>query len=103
MTKNEIVEKVKKHMNSIKLEYDEDFSIKCFDKKVSEIRDETKKEIYKVSFHTPSHIEKDEKGEIISLIEGYYCFCYVDAETFEILYYIKPHGYIEPDGTGHWI
>lgn len=103
MTKNEIIDKVKKHMQSINLKYDSDYGIDCWDKKNYEIRDETKKEIFKVSFHTPSYIERDEKGEITSLIEGYYCFCYVDATSFEILYYLKPHGYIELDGTGHWI
>ena len=103
MTKDEIIEKVKKHMQTINLAHDSDFGIECWDKKMYELRDETEREVYKVSFHTPSHIEKDKNGEIISLIEGYYCFCYIDATTGEILYYIKPHGYIEADGTGHWI
>ena len=103
MTKNEIIEKVKKHMQLIKLEYDSDFGFKCSDREIEELRDETQKEIYKVSFHTPSHIERDKKGEITSLIEGYYCCCLIDASNNEILYYIKPQGYIEADGTGHWI
>jgi hypothetical protein len=103
MTKEKIIEKVKNHMKSIKLEFDPDFGIKCRDKELVELRDETEREVYSVSFHTPAHIERDNTGEITSLIEGYYCWCKVDATTFEILYYIKPHGYIEVDGTGHWI
>lgn len=103
MTNNEIIQKVKNHLNLIKLDFDDNADFYCRDKEFAELRDKTKKEIYTVSFKTPDYIERNKNGEIISLIEGYPCWCKLDAETFEILYYIKPHGYIEPDGTGHWI
>jgi hypothetical protein len=103
MTKEEITNIVTKHMSKIKLEYDQDIEIQCGDKEPLKRRDETTKDTYIVSFKTPDHVEYNTNGEIISLIEGYYCFCYVDAESYDILYYHKPHGHIEVDGTGHWI
>lgn len=103
MTEQEIIQKVKQHMQSIKLEYDEEIGIDIDYRENQEIREGGKKEVYVVSFKTPSYIERDKKGEIIELFEGYYCWCYVDAKTYEIMYYMKPHGYIEVDGTGHWI
>ena len=103
MTKNEIVEKVKTHLKLIKLEVDDKADFFCRDKEFVKLIDETNKEIYTVSFKTPSYIERDLKGEIKSLIEGYPCWCKIDALTYEILYYVKPQGYIEVDGTGHWV
>ncbi len=69
MEKNEIIEKVKNHMKFIKLEFDENYGIRCRDKEFIEIRDETQKEIYKVSFRTPDHVEKDSKGNIKSVVD----------------------------------
>ena len=101
MTKEQIIEKVKKNMKTIGwLDFDKDIGIKCRDKEEMWDRDDTTRELYVVSFKTPDTMVKyNEKGELTSLIEGYYCFCYIDASTYEILYYSRPHGYIEPDGA----
>lgn len=101
MTKEQIIEKVKKNMKSIGwLDYEKKIGIECWDKKQRETRDGDVKELYLVFFKTPdTNVEYNEKGELTSLIEGYYCSCYVDANTYEILYYSRPHGYIETDGT----
>lgn len=101
MTKEQIIEKVKENMKTIGwLDYDTEIGIECWDKEEIEDREYIKREIYRVFFYFPDNIiSRNEKGEITSAIEGYYCSCYVDANTFEILYYSRPHGYIEPDGT----
>ncbi|SHI41676.1 hypothetical protein [Flavobacterium terrae] len=101
MTKEQIIEKVEKNMKTIGwLDYDKKIGIECWDKEEIEDRENKKREIYRVFFKTPdSNIQYNEKGELISLIEGYYCSCYVDAKNYDILYYSRPHGYIEPDGT----
>ena len=87
-------------MKSIDLEYDLDIGIECWDKENKiDIYDEMR-EIYRVFFKTlDTNVKYNDKGELISLIEGFYCSCYVDAKTFDILYYTTPHGYRLPDGS----
>ncbi|MDP2161329.1 MAG: hypothetical protein Q8K02_12645 [Flavobacterium sp.] len=100
MTKEEIIEKVKKNMKTISwLEYNKKIGLECFDKEEIEDREFKKREVYIVFFKTVDTITLDKNGEIDVFIEGDYCSCYVDATTYEILYYSRPHGYIEPDGT----
>lgn len=101
MTKEEIIEKVKQHMQSINLEYEKGIGIYCRDKEFKKlrIRDGSPREVYVVSFKTPDRIKYNAKGEIISLVEGTSHYCYIAADTYEILYYLTEHGYIEPDGT----
>jgi hypothetical protein len=101
MTKKEIIEKVKKNMKTIGwLDYDKEIGIECWDKEEIKDRENKKREIYRVFFKTPdTNIKYNDKGELTSLIEGYYCSCYVDASNYEILYYSRPHGYIEVDGA----
>lgn len=52
MTKEEIIEKVKKNMKSIDLEHDLDIGIKCWDKEVEEDLDGSMRETYVVRFKT---------------------------------------------------
>lgn len=99
MTKEEIIEKVKENMQSIGYVYDEKIGVNCRDKKVKEIMDESLREVYTVSFKIPNDIKRNSQGEIISLREGSYCFCYVDAATYEILCYSVKFGFVLPDGT----
>ncbi len=100
MTKEEIIEKVKKNMKAIGwLDYDREIGIECWDKEEIEDREYNKREIYRVFFRFPDEPMFTTDGKPNGAIEGYYCSCYVDANTFEILYYSRPHGYIEPDGT----
>jgi len=104
MTKDQIIEIVKKHMEAINLDFDHSIGFTCSDKQLKILRDDTTKEIYTVTFRTPDRgVEYDNEGNLVSLIEGYYCFCKIDASNYKILYYVKPHGYIELDGTGHWV
>ncbi len=100
MTKEEIIEKVKKHILSIDLRYEE-APIICHDKTLEKLRDHSLREVYVVSFKTTDKIKYNAKGEIISLVEGRFCFCYVAADTYEILFYLAEHGYIEPNGNYH--
>lgn len=102
MTKKEIIEIVIKHASNINLEIDNKTEMSCYDKQEKKLRDGSTKNVYLVSFHTPDSIERNQQGEITSLIEGNLCFCCVDADNYDVLYYTKPQGYIEPDGTGHW-
>lgn len=100
MKKEEIIEKVKKNMKTISwLEYDKEIGIKCFDKEEIEDREYKKREVYIVFFKTVDTITYNKNGEIDIFFEGDYCSCYVDAKTQEILYYSRPHGYIEVDGS----
>lgn len=100
MTKEEIIDKVKKNMKTIGwLDYDKEIGIKCRDKKMMWDRDEKYKELYVIFFYFPDEPMFTKDGKPNGAIEGYYCSCYVDASTYEILYYSRPHGYIEPDGT----
>lgn len=100
MTKEEIIEKVKKNMKTIGwLDYDKEIGIECWDKEEIEDREYKKREIYRVFFYFPDEPMFTKDGKPNGAIEGYYCSCYVDANTYEILYYSRPHGYIEVDGT----
>ncbi len=100
MTKEQIIEKVKENLKSLDIDYDKEIGIDCRDKEEMWDRDDTTKELYVISFRYPDKIlERNEKGEITDLIEGFYCFGYIDANTYEILYYSYPHGYIEVDGS----
>jgi hypothetical protein len=100
MTKEEIIEKVKNNMKIIGwLDYDKEIGIECWNKEEIEDREYKKREIYRVFFYFPDEPMFTEEGKPNGAIEGYYCSCYVDATTYEILYYSRPHGYIEPDGT----
>ncbi len=96
-----IIEKLKLWIINTKvIDYDLDIGFDCEDKELETLRDgKTKKEVYVVSFKTKDYIEYDEKGEIISLMEGMYCFAFFDAETLEMLYIHKKAGYIEVDGS----
>ncbi|MBE8725800.1 hypothetical protein [Flavobacterium hungaricum] len=99
--KEQIIENLKtwfKKTNVIK--YDKDIGLRCREKALEVLRDgKTEKEVYIVSFKTESDIEYNENGEIISLLEGMYCFAYFHAETLELLYIHKKIGYIEIDGS----
>jgi hypothetical protein len=100
-TKQKVIEKLKKWIKDTNIfEYDEEIGLDCDDKELETLRDgKTKKEVYVVSFKTQDYVEYDTKGEIISLMEGMYCFAYFDAQTLELLYIHKKAGYIEPDGS----
>lgn len=99
MTEEEIIEKVKENMQSIGFEYDKFMGINFYDKEVRRIMDGSLREVYRVSFKIPDSIKRNSQGEIISLIEGYNCVCYVDAATYEILCYSVKFGFVLPDGT----
>ena len=107
-TKEKIIENLKQWIKETNvISYDESFDslgwnkgFKVYDKKLEILRDnKTEKEVYIVSFKTKSIIERNEKGEIISLMEGMRCFAYYDAETLELMYIHKKAGYIEKDGS----
>ena len=100
MTKEQILEKVKKNMKSIDLDFNKNIGIECWDKETEEDLDGALREIFRVFFKTlDTNIKYNDKGELISLIEGFYSSCYVDAKTYEILYYTTEHGYLLPDGS----
>lgn len=81
------------------IDYDEVNGIKCRDKQIEEVRGGGTKEVYVVSFRTKDYVEYDEQGAISMFTEGMYCWAYYDAASLELLYILKPHGYIEPDGS----
>ncbi|MEC4004906.1 hypothetical protein OX283_009585 [Flavobacterium sp. SUN052] len=100
MTKKQIIEKVKTNMKSIPwLLYDKEIGLKISEREKIEDRNYTTREVYVIFFKTIDTITYDKNGEIDIFIEGDYCSCYVDAVSYEILYYSRPHGYIETDGT----
>ncbi len=73
---------------------------KVDDKKTVTLRDgKTQKEVYVVSFKTIDIVDYNEKGEIVSLMEGMFCYAYFDAETLDLMYIHKKTGYIEKDGS----
>ncbi len=100
-TKEKIINKLKKWIKETNIiDYDKEIDFDCDDKKLETLRDgKTQKEVYIISFKTQDYVEYDKKGEIISMIEGMYCFAYFDAEKLELLYIHKKAGYIEPDGS----
>lgn len=100
-TKEKIIEKLKQWIKDTDvISYEESLGMNVWDKEKRLLRDnKTEKEVYVVSFSTKSIIERDEKGEIISLMEGMSCFAYYDAETLELMYIHKKAGYIEKDGS----
>ena len=82
------------------IDYDEEIGLNCWDKELRTLRGgKTQKEVYVISFKTQDIIERDEEGNITSLMEGMYCFAYFDAETLDMLYILKKAGYIEVDGS----
>jgi hypothetical protein len=84
MTKEEIIEKVKKNMKTISwLEYDKEIGIKCRDKKMMWDRDEKYKELYVIFFYFPDEPMFTKDGKPNGAIEGYYCSCYVDASLMK--------------------
>lgn len=99
MTKEEIIKMVKKHMKTINLDYDKDYGFDCWDKDRKEDRSGIIRNLYRVIFEFPDYVERDQQGNIIECVEGHIGSCYIDADTYEILYYSYHHGYIEVDGT----
>ena len=99
--KLKLIEKLKKWIIETNIiNYDIEIGFDFDDKEIETLRDgKTKKEVYIVSFKTIDNIEYDKKGEIVSLIEGMYCFALFDATTLEMLYIQKKAGYIEVDGS----
>ena len=68
-------------------------------KQEKELRDGIKKMVYVVSFRSTDYVERNDKGEVISCLEGSYFSAFFDAETLEPIYIIGKTSYIEPDGT----
>lgn len=100
-TKEQLIEKLKIWIEKTKvISYEDRIPLNCWDKELKELRDGTTKEVYVVSFKTKStNIEYNEKGEVISFLDGMYCFAHFDAKTLELLYIHKKTGYIEVDGS----
>lgn len=99
--KNKIIENLKKWIDDTDvIDYDKEIGLDCWDKQLRTLRDgKTQKEVNVVSFSTKSIVERNEQGEITSLMEGMSCYAYFDAETLELLYIHKKAGYIEVDGS----
>lgn len=98
--KTSLINKTKKWISEKGiLEIDLDSDIECWDKENKEIRGGATKDVYVVSFRTKDYVEYDEQGAISMFTEGMYCWAYYDAANLKLLYILKPHGYIEPDGT----
>lgn len=98
--KEQLIEKTKKWVNEKGIfEIDFYLGIECWDREARKVRGGEMKQVYVVSFKTNDYVEHNDNGEIISLFEGMYCSAYYDAETLVLLFILKPHGYIEPDGS----
>jgi hypothetical protein len=109
MTNKELILKLKEHLKKIDVDFDDDetfFNLPGWElgfflefSKNEELRDGDFKDVFTVRFKTKSIIGYDAQGNINSLMEGHYNTAYIDKDTYELIYILTHHGYMEPDGS----
>ena len=96
---DQLISKTKNWLEKHSFKNEEKVGLRFIDRSEEKLRDGSIKDVYVVWFKFEDYVTYDENGNIDIFIEGSYADAFYDAESLELLYVLKNHGYIEPDGS----